>query len=115
MMQKTSLDFKEMSGGSFQEVVNQEIQKVLDNIYDPNFKPESARTVTAKLTFKPSKNGEVASVECTVSSVFGKREINDAVIYIGKDSTGQIIATEHHLPNQQPLDFNKKQTALAGV
>lgn len=101
-----SLNFTDLNGGEFASVVNQEMQKVLENIDDPNFKPESQRTVSAKLVFKPAKNGKVASIECVVSSVFGKREINDAVIYIGRDAkTGAVIAKENALPNQMPLGF----------
>lgn len=50
-----TLSLTNMKDGAVIEAVDVEIQRVLDNIVDPNSEPDAKRTVTLTITFKPNR------------------------------------------------------------
>lgn len=51
------LDMRTMNNGGVVEAVNIALAKVADNIADVNTPPDKPRTVTLKITFKPTRAG----------------------------------------------------------
>lgn len=57
-----------LANGAAVERFDYELQKVLDNIADPNTKTKAARTITLKVSIVPSEDRSVGSVEIQCSS-----------------------------------------------
>jgi len=62
----------EMSRGAILERLDYETARVMDNIMDPNTKPDAKRTITLKLEFKQDKNRQMIQVEATAKSSLAK-------------------------------------------
>ena len=56
-----------LGGGAAVEKFDEELQRVLDNIVDPNTQAESVRSITLKVTIKPDNTRQVGTV--LISSV----------------------------------------------
>lgn len=86
--------------GAVVERANLEIQRVLDNIQDPNTDPKKARTVTIKLKFEPDNDRGVANVIVGVDSVVAPVAPFKAHVFLGRDKDGKGFASEFHPPQQ---------------
>ena len=58
----------QMARGAFQERVDLEMAKVIDNILDPNTKPTQKRKVTMTMEFVPDDDRQNIAVSVTVKS-----------------------------------------------
>lgn len=58
----------EMSQGAILERVNYEMGKVIDNILDPNTKPDAKRKLTISLVLTPSSDRRTITVNTTAKS-----------------------------------------------
>lgn len=67
-MTETKIDLNNFSEGALRERIEQEVQKVLENIADPNTDAKKSRKVTATLTFKANENRKMAEVIIDVKS-----------------------------------------------
>lgn len=89
------INFQEFAGGALAEQLNTELQKVLDNIYDPNTEPKKTRKLTLTLTFKPSENRGVSDVGIVSKSTLAPVKAVKTNIIIDKDlDTGKVVAAE---------------------
>ena len=52
-----------LKGGAVVEMFDENLQKVIENIADPNTDPEKVRTITLKFKIKPDKSRSVASID----------------------------------------------------
>ncbi len=55
------IDLSNLAEGAVHERFNQEFQKVIENLADPNTNPAKARKVTMIVTIKGDENRDVAS------------------------------------------------------
>ncbi len=79
-----------LANGALFNQFERELQRVLENIQDPNTKAEAKRSITIKVEFKPNELRENANVTCSVtSSVAGPRSQVD-VIHMGRKD-GQLV------------------------
>ena len=54
--------------GAAIELFNEELQKVLDNIVDPNTKPKQAREVVLRVKITPDEERDIGDIEITCIS-----------------------------------------------
>jgi len=92
MSEEVVLNLENLGGGAAAELFNAELQHALDNIADPNTKPDQVREVTLKLKVKPSENRRSATIEVAASSKLAPVRPHSDVIYIGKKH-GKNVAT----------------------
>lgn len=52
-MSQINLNLSQLANGGIQEKINSELEKVLDNIMDPNTSPKEKRKLVITLTFPP--------------------------------------------------------------
>lgn len=84
-----------------------ELQKVLDNIIDPNTEATAAREITLTVKIKPDENREMIHTEMTVKSKMAGLTSVVSMGIIGKDIRGNAEAHEYPRPKQQDLpNFN---------
>jgi hypothetical protein len=101
------LRISSISGGAIQEMIDMELQKVFENIHDPNTKATDKRSVTIKLEFAPDDKREIINLNSKVSSTLAAIRDVSATVLTGKDlSSGKVVARElkSNMPGQTFLD-----------
>lgn len=110
----------QIAGGALAEKFNDEMAKVLENIYDPNTEAEKARTITISIKVQPDQDRDsaVLTINC-VSKIVAPKAVATRV-YIDKDDEGNVVASEitKTMPGQISLEgevTNPKITQLGRV
>lgn len=95
MEKQIDLPLSHLASGAIQEKLDGELQKVFDNIHDPNTDPKDKRAITIKLEFKPDENREVISLSSDFTTKLAKVEGVATTLITGRDiNTGFIEARE---------------------
>ncbi|MFT8556037.1 replication terminator protein [Liquorilactobacillus hordei] len=95
MTKNIDLQISELAHGAIQEKLNGELNKLFENIHDPNTKATDKRVVNIKLEFKPDENRQVVTMNCDVSIKTASVEGVSTTVLTGKDlNTGKVEAHE---------------------
>jgi uncharacterized protein YuzE len=93
-MKNKHIDLATFAGGALQERMNIDVNKVLENVMDPNTDSGKARSVTLKITFKPNEARNVANVTVTSKiSVSPAKDLSSSIM-IDYDDNGEIVGRE---------------------
>lgn len=93
-MDKTiKLDLSALGEGGLQEKVDKELEKVLDNILDPNTDSKPARKLVITLTMKADDSREVISTSMDVKSTLAP-QLGVATVVLAGRKDGKIHANE---------------------
>jgi hypothetical protein len=88
-------------GGGIIEMVDDELQRVADNILDPNTKETAVRTVVLKITIKPDVDRSIAATAIDVQSKLAPVRPQATRIFVSQQR-GKGVLVEHD-PKQQRL------------
>lgn len=99
-----------IAGGAAEVLFARELDRVLENIADPNTSDSSAREITVKVTIKP-KNREMGLVTVQSASKLGAMTGEGTLVYIGR-LEGRMIAVENN-PRQAQIDFDAASRPVA--
>jgi len=102
------LSLDSLAQGAAVELFNDELEKVLQNILDPNTKPTAPRTVTLTFTIKPDEERNYGATITEVKSKLAPTKGVGMPIYIGKHA-GKAVATER---DTRQLTFQDNVTAM---
>lgn len=102
-----------IGNGALAELFSAELQRVLQNIADPNTDSKTKRQITINVIFKPGRDRDAAVVELKCGSKLAGIMTVESKLYIGM-RRGQLIAVEHD-PRQQQLFDQPKTPQLAAV
>lgn len=96
-MAKEIMTLATICGGGVQERINHALQKVSENILDPNTDPEKKRSITLTLTLKPSaEDREDVVVEASVGMKLAPETGLKTQMYLTKNlQNGMVNITEH--------------------
>ncbi len=98
------ISLQSLCEGAAGELFDLELQKLNDNIADPNTDPKIIREVVLKVRFRPDENRERAAMEVGVTLKLAPRKGHGALAWFGKDNAGRQIAVENN-PNQGTFKF----------
>lgn len=98
-----------LGNGAAMEMFGDELQRVLDNIIDPNTDPKAIREVTLKVKIKPDEDREMGNVTIATASKLAPVKSVDTIVFIGQVE-GKAIATERN-PKQPAFEFTEKGAA----
>lgn len=118
MVKQIDLPLSNLANGAIQEKLDCELEKVFDNIHDPNTKPEDKRTVTIKLEFVPDENRQTVKVNSNISLKLANVKDVSMTVLTGKDLTnGKIEAKElkSNSPGQTYFDEDLTPKSDVGV
>lgn len=88
-------DLAAFAGGAVSERIQDAIQKVYENIADPNTEVDKARKLTIELIFKPSKTDrEMVDVQVVAKTTLQPRKAINSTMVIAKDGNGTVMAQE---------------------
>lgn len=107
MSKEIELNLSEMANGAIQEKLEVELEKLFENIHDPNTKPKDKRSITIKLEFTPDDNRQVTNLNSSFATKLAPIRDFDTTILTGKDfSTGKVAARElkSEIPGQTYID-----------
>lgn len=96
----------EMSMGAIMERVDYEMERVINNILDPNTKATAKRKINITLELVPDANRKVITVLTTAKSALCPTEPITTSLYItSKVSTGEMMVAEMtpQIPGQMDL------------
>lgn len=102
-----------LKDGAAIELFDFELQKVLDNIMDPNTKAEAVREVTLKIKIKPDKERGFGPVEIHATSKMAPIAPVMTQVFFGQDRDGA-IAHEYN-PKQGDLFEERPPVELAAA
>lgn len=88
-------DLSAFAGGAVSERIQDAVQKVYENIADPNTEVDKARKLTIELIFKPSKaDREMVDVQVVAKTTLQPRKAISSTMVIAKDGNGTVMAQE---------------------
>ena len=94
MSKVATINFQDFAGGALAEQINCELQKVLENIADPNTDAEKSRKLTITMTFKPDETREDVKVSFVSRATLVPIKSIATRIIVDRDKSGQIVAAE---------------------
>ena len=97
----------EMSQGAILERVNYEMGRVVENILDPNTKPDAKRKLTITLVLTPSADRRTINVSTTAKSTLVATDAVTTGLYVTNDpGTGEMVLAEMvpQIPGQYDMD-----------
>jgi len=106
--QANQLGIDTIGGGVVQELFDEELQKVLDNIVDPNKEGKAIREVVIKFKFKPNETRNHVDILVSANSKLGPTRAYPTKAFIGKREDGTGEAFEHN-PEQMQFAFDRAQ------
>lgn len=92
-MQEQFVRLDSLGQGAAIEKFEDELNRVLENILDPNTKPTVTRSVTLTVTVKPDEDRSFANTLIEVKSKLAPSRAVGTAIYIGRHG-GRAVATE---------------------
>lgn len=101
------LDLSAIGEGGLQEKVDKELEKVFDNILDPNTDSKTARKLTITLTMKPDDSRQTVSTAMEVKSQLAPQKGVATTVLVGQKD-GKVYANElkSTVPGQTYFDEN---------
>ena len=108
-MHNEKLTLATLCGGAVQEKFNRALERVGRNILDPNVVPDKKRTVTLKVTFKPTDyNQEDVVVSADVSYTLSPELGVTTQMYVSRDIEKDSISIMEHQRGEirGQLDFS---------
>lgn len=88
--------------GAAVERFDLELQKVLDNIQDPNTDPKKARKVVLTFTVTPDEDRGVGKYAIDAQAKLAPIKAHPGRVFLGMDANGHGVASEEH-PTQAEM------------
>ena len=105
----------QMARGAFQERVDLEMAKVVENILDPNTKPTQKRKLTMTIEFSPDDERQNIGVSFVVKSTMAPTVPARTTLWVAGENTDkerQIVEMVPQVPGQMSF-YNEEQEAPA--
>lgn len=88
------IDINELSNGAVGERINIELQKVFENIQDPNTDWKKARKLTITITLNPDENRDIALVGVDAKPTLAPAKGVATKFVIDRDNQGKAVGAE---------------------
>jgi hypothetical protein len=98
------VELENLNGGAALELFADEWRRVMENIIDPNTRPDAVREITLRIKVKPDKTRRAASTEISIGSKLQRVKPHESFIYF-ETREGKIKAYPDD-PNQGTLDLD---------
>jgi hypothetical protein len=106
MSEEEQVSLASLRGGAAVEMFDGELQRILDNISDPNT-TLATREVTLKVKIKPSSSRTMGQVDITCSAKTAPNSPVSSSFYLGRDRN-RTVAFEYN-PEQLRLKLEQEQ------
>ena len=121
MRESRIVTLENLGQGAAAELFQAEFVKLIENVSDPNTRPDAVRTVTIKVKVKPDKKARnMCSVEIQCDSKLVPSQPFETIMFVGMEH-GEAVATEHSpqqgnlfVDVQEPEQPKNNLVAMAG-
>ena len=113
------LDLATLGGGAAIERFQDELERVVANILDPNTEATKVRKITLTVSLKPHESREFAQAALRVTSSLAPAKDVGELAFFGRMRTGEIVATrrdprqmeigEEGEPDVRPINLHAHQ------
>ncbi len=107
------LSLNDIAGGALQEKVNEAMNRVLENMQDPNTPWKVKRNISIKIGFVQNEERDDTAVELSIDTKLAPVSPIVTRMSIGTDlRTGQVYAEEYgkQVRGQMPLDLERPES-----
>ena len=100
-----------MAHGAFEERVDYEMDKVIQNILDPNTKATAKRKITLTIELAPDDERQTIGVSVTAKSTLAPTNPVATSLYVTNDSNGELVVAEMvpQVPGQTSMDGTEQE------
>ena len=101
------MDMEKFANGAFTSQINRELEKVTENIQDPNTDATAKRRITVVIEFKPNEARNFVTTGVQAKSTLAQALGAVTALNMGKDlKTGEVEAVEigNQIPGQMSID-----------
>ena len=101
------MDMEKYANGAFTSQINRELEKVTENIQDPNTDATAKRRITVVIEFKPNEARNFVTTGVHAKSTLAPALGAVTALNMGKDlKTGEVEAVEigNQIPGQMSID-----------
>lgn len=107
MSTREMITLENLGGGAASEMFQGSLEKAIENIVNPNTKPDAVRAITLKMKIKPGKNDRsLCTVEISCDEKLAPVMPYETAMFVGMEH-GVVAATEY-APQQATL-FDQTQ------
>ena len=101
----------QMARGAFIERVDYEMNKVIDNILDPNTKATAKRKITLTIELAPDDERQTIGVSVTAKSTLAPTNPVATSLYVTNDNNGELVVAEMvpQVPGQTAMDGTEQE------
>ncbi len=102
----------QMARGAFQERVDLEMTKVMDNILDANTKPTQKRKITMTMEFVPDDERQNIGVNVVVKSTLAPTIPAKTSLWVAGDNTSgecHVVEMVPQVPGQMSMDSGEQE------
>ena len=109
--QESNSSILELANGAILERADYELQRIIDNIRDPNTKPDKKRTLTLTIDFMPNFERDNIRLNITAKSKIEATNPIATQMYLTENGDDELIAIEmtQQLPGQVNLDGSEQE------
>ena len=91
-----TFDLQEVAGGALQEKLNKELQKVFNNMMDPNTPWKNKRQIMIKMTLEQNEDRDDCKAEIQVETKLAPVKSIETRFSLGRDlDNGEVYAAEY--------------------
>lgn len=83
-----------MAGGAFEERIDREMSRVIENILDPNTKATEKRKITMEFVIQPDEERSTFSVNVTAKSKLATLHPVTTTLCMTSDQNGELMVAE---------------------
>lgn len=104
-----------MARGAFEERVDYEMDKVIQNILDPNTKATAKRKITLTIELTPDDERRTIGVQVTAKSTLAATNPVATALYVTSDGNGELVVAEMvpQVPGQMNMDGTQQEAPEA--
>lgn len=117
MSDENAISLDNLAGGELKEQVNDALQRVIDNIADPNTNWKSKRKLSVTLAFSADEKRNLAVVTMEVKPTLAAAAPSMTRIIIDRDSQGKVVGAEYRpapMGFQQAMVVDKETGEFTG-
>lgn len=100
-----------MAGGAFEERMDREMSRVIDNILDPNTKATAKRKITMEFEITPDENRETFRVIVTAKAKLAALTPVGTTLCVTSDGNGEAVVVEMvpQIPGQMTVEGEEQE------
>ena len=112
-IQRPIKSLSELMDGGVEERFNVEMDKIWQNVQDPNTDPKAKREITIKITVKPNERRDSADFDVQVVSKPAPFKPLSKTVTLQFNGDGSVLATERteQIPGQIKIDGSEQPLA----